>query len=207
MASPKSIAALLLLLVFASFELSSCQVVKGKVSCLDCKQKKDLSGLSYFYLRRSWQLYFILRLNFLCFSCFYRHEGAREVWSCEKVGCCNHRTWWLFQSGASFRRCKTTFSELSCQASWRSNPVLCLKEKQGIQNREDPRAELLHHLRSSHLSDILPDQRSWEMQGLERVWSFQDFRSASASGVGLCTFQLLYSLLSHHRYTMIICCS
>ncbi|XP_059430383.1 uncharacterized protein LOC132163997 [Corylus avellana] len=45
MAFPKLITALLLVLAFARFEPSTCQVVKAKVSCLDCKHNDAFSGI------------------------------------------------------------------------------------------------------------------------------------------------------------------
>ncbi|XP_052175940.1 uncharacterized protein LOC127790453 [Diospyros lotus] len=45
MAHSHVIAALVLVLVFAGVELSTCTVLKGSVSCLDCEQDHDLSNI------------------------------------------------------------------------------------------------------------------------------------------------------------------
>ncbi|WCJ41851.1 Pollen Ole e 1 allergen and extensin family protein [Euphorbia peplus] len=41
---PPALIMLLFALAFSGFELSTCQVVKGKVSCLDCPPHYDFSG-------------------------------------------------------------------------------------------------------------------------------------------------------------------
>ncbi|KAK7853365.1 hypothetical protein CFP56_036128 [Quercus suber] len=45
MALPKLITALLFVLAFAKLEISTCYVVKGKASCLDCSHNDVFSGL------------------------------------------------------------------------------------------------------------------------------------------------------------------
>ncbi|KAJ7981188.1 Pollen Ole e 1 allergen and extensin family protein [Quillaja saponaria] len=45
MALPQFITALLFALAFARINLSTCQVVKGKLSCLDCTHNYDFSGI------------------------------------------------------------------------------------------------------------------------------------------------------------------
>ncbi|PON65424.1 Pollen Ole e 1 allergen and extensin family protein [Parasponia andersonii] len=45
MALPHTITVLLLVLALVRIELSMCQVIKAKVSCIDCKSNADLSGI------------------------------------------------------------------------------------------------------------------------------------------------------------------